>query len=604
MPVHPLANTTDPAPRTLRAQEVIARCEELIRLNSLTAPNRAKIRDIMNGGVAGIRALVGSDVNEDYADLIPAANYMLKACDRMGQKIGKRPDAKVDSPSDDKARAREYADKRAHIIDSFDREVDLPLQLPQVGRWLPGYGVVVWGIKQRINSNGDPYPALELRDPFNAYPGVWTISQQPEDICFRHVLPTETLNRLFPDAAPSLPTASTAALSLPRVNGGVVLGGQVGSDGGWANQSGSGNVVYEYYDRYGCWWVLPTGNILLPYTPNLLSRPAFVVGKRYAFDRLVGQYDQLIGLIAAQARLSMLAVSAAEDVVNTETNIIGDMVAGRYERGKRAVNYLAPGSSVVKQNDRLPFEVFTQIDRLERQTRSMATYPITDDSVSPNSFVTGQGLNELKGSVEDEYTEYRLIMGHALQLADSLRLEWVDKYYPDSSFHMEGFRNGSSFTDTFTPSRHINGSYRTRRVYGAMAGFDDSNKVIVGSVLHDKGVIDTDTFRENVDGLEDHTRIKERIHDERMQEILYTMMMQGAESMDPRIISLIIEELPDGPRKEMFREMLEQEEEPQPDPMAGMAGQGASGAVPDVTTVLNRLTTASNPLAGVQTVSS
>jgi hypothetical protein len=607
MPVY--TNLTDPA---ARAEEIANRVHELIHLNRLTVLTRSKIRDIMNGGPEGIKALVGKEVSDQTAYLVPAANMLLKAADRTAQKIGKLPDTKVDPPNaSDSDRARDAADRRARIISSYDRAVNLKLQLPQVGRWLPGYGFVPWVVRQRMDVNRDPYPALELRDPFNAYPGVWTINQQPPDLAFRHVLPLRTLERMFPEVAAGIKGlkvgAADATSYLPRERGGVILGsgrasggatGGIGSPS-WSNQANEGIEVFEYHDHYGEWWVLGDGSAILHYVPNLLDRPAFVVAKRFSFDRLAGQYDQLIGLIAAQARLNVLAITAAEDTVNTETNVIGDMVAGRYQRGRRAVNYLTPGSRVEKSNDRVPFEAFTQIDRLERQIRNMATYPVTDDAISPNSFVTEVGLTELKGSVEDEYTEHRLVIGSALETADSLRLEWIETYYPDATLNMEGYRAGGSFADTYRPSTHIKGNYRTRRVYGAMAGFDDANKIVVGSVLQDKGVIDTETFRENVDGLEDHAKIRARIHSERMEQILYQMMAAGAEQLDPRVIDLIIEELPDGKRKDLFREIFQQEEE-EPSPEEMMAA--AAGDVPDVTTVLNRLTTNSAPTAGVQTV--
>lgn len=592
---------TDFTNPTKRAEQIVERVQELFHLNTISNTNRSKIRDIMNGGPAGIARLVGRELNENLSDMIPVANQILKAVDRMGQKIGPRPDIKVD-PTSDAERAVEYAGKRARILESLDRASGLELQLPQSGRWLPGYGFVPWVIKQGLDRNSDPFPLLELRDPFNAYPGPWTISQQPDDIAFRHVIPVKLLEEMFPEAMARRGKAGTSSALdyLPRERGGVVLGSAATipvHSPSWSNQAGAGVEVYEYHDKFGSWWVLADGPVLLHYTPNLLARPAFVVAKRYSFDALQGQYDQLVGLISGQARLNMLSIAAAELAVNSETAVIGDMVAGKYIRGRGAINYLAPGSTVTKVNERIPLEVFSQIDRIERQIRSMATYPVTDDAISPNSFVTEVGLTELKGSVEDEYREYRLIKGYTLELADEKRLEWLDTYYPDATLSMSGVREGAAFAETYRPGTHINGQYVSRRVYGAMAGMDEPNKIIVGSVLQDKGVWDTDTFRENIDGLGSHDRIKERIHTERIEGVLLELMSAGVQALDPRVIQLVIEEMPEGSRKELFREMFEQEEEP-----AGPEQSTAPGAVPDVTTVLNRLTTGGGATAGVQTV--
>lgn len=595
-----------------KARALVSRCHELIRLNQLTAPYRGKIKDLINGGPEGIARVVGKDVNEDETDMVPVINQVLIASNRMGQKIGKRPDSKVDTPvGDDRQRAREHADKRARIIDSFDREANLELQLPQIGRWLPGYGFFVWVLSQQTNMNGDPFPMLELRDPFNAYPGVWSVYQQPSDICFRHTVPEATIEKMAgPGAVSKLQRQgvlrATSTDYMPREKGGVILGANAitGAPAGpsWANQDGGGVEVFEYINDEGKWWLLPEAGLVLAYVPNLLHRAPFVVGKRFAFDRLMGQYDQLIGLLRAQARLQMLSIAAAEMAVNAETNVIGDMLAGRYQKGKGKVNYLVAGSKVEKMNDRIPFEVMNHMNMIDRNIRAMATYPVTDDSISPNSFVTEVGLQELGGSIEEEYREYRMVIGKALEVADFLRLEWMDVYYPTGKYEMEGFREGSAFADTFTPKTHIDGKYRTRRVYGAMAGFDDANKMVVASILQDKEVISTDDFRENVDGLEDHARIKERIHAQKMELIMYELLSAGVQSMDPRIINLVIEEMPDGDRKEMFKGAFGEEAQQEEAEAQAPPGAGAPGSVPDVSTVLSRLTTGGGASGGVQTV--
>ena len=49
----------------------------------------------------------------------------------------------------------------------------LELQLPQVARWLPGYGFVVWVITSKQDANGNMYPCAELRNPYDCFPGYY-----------------------------------------------------------------------------------------------------------------------------------------------------------------------------------------------------------------------------------------------------------------------------------------------------------------------------------------------------------------------------------------------------------------------------------------------
>ena len=65
------------------------------------------------------------------------------------------------------------------------------------------------------------------------------------------------------------------------------------------------------------------------------------------------------------AKINVLSIIAMEDSVFTETNIVGELESGNYKRGRFAVNYLTPGSQVAKPPNNVPYQLFTQIDRIE-----------------------------------------------------------------------------------------------------------------------------------------------------------------------------------------------------------------------------------------------
>ena len=112
---------------------------------------------------------------------------------------------------------------------------------------------------------------------------------------------------------------------------------------------------------------------IVDFVPNpLKSGPSFVVAKRFSFDRLQGQFDQVVGLMASMAKINILSVIAMEDAVFTETNIVGEIESGQYRKGRNSINYLTPGSQVVKPTTNLPYQLFEQVGRLERQLRVVA----------------------------------------------------------------------------------------------------------------------------------------------------------------------------------------------------------------------------------------
>ena len=276
-------------------------------------------------------------------------------------------------------------------------------------------------------------------------------------------------------------------------------------------------------------------NKIIDFIPNpLKSGPMFVVAKRFAFDQMQSQFQHVIGLMANMAKINILGTIAMEDAVFTETNIVGEIESGKYRKGRFAVNYLAPGSSVSKPVNNLPYQLFQQVDRLERHLRLGSAYPVSDDGQSPNSFVTGRGLEELGQSASMHVREYQVILREALQEVDAKRLEFDEVMYPNKRKPIAGMHKGTAYKESYTPSSDISEMYKTRRVYGVMAGFDEPQKVITGLQLKQQGIIDTQTLQENLDGLDNITNIQNRINSEKAESVLFESLMAQAAQGNPK----------------------------------------------------------------------
>lgn len=581
---------------------VCHRVLELRRLNELQWVERRRVRQIMNNRQA-LAALVGKTVKDPDARL-PIANLMLSADMVLGQKLGRPPDIKVDPPiTNDSDRARKRADKRARILDSHDRNSKMDMLLPQVGRWLPGYGFVAGIIRQGRDRNGQPFPKIELRDPYQSFPGQWGAGQQPADIAFIYTMSAVDLAKQFP--------TFTLDKSLTRVNGGVLLEavGTSNSDRvGWMSQSGSGIEVYEYYNQDGCWWVVPQTGQLLSYVPNLLSTPQFRVCKRFVFDELAGAFDHAIGVMANMVRIALLNIIAAEDAVMAEMVITGDMRGDTWRRGRNAVNFLTPGSTAHRENSHVPGEVFQQMGVLERQLRLITGHSPSADGESPGgAWVTGKGLEGLDAAASINVREYQTVIRDWLEDLDYLRLEFDEKMYTNETRSMYGVFKGSPFAETYTPSADISGDYMSRRVYGAMAGFDDATKIVSGLQLLQADVIDLETFRENIDGLEDLTRVRERVIGQKAEEAATTALLQMAEQGDQRAMAAAIQLLPAGKMFDVLSSVfLAPPDQQQVGPDGQPVQQGPApdqmppAAPPDIQSVLARLTSGGQASATVR----
>ena len=527
----------------MKPEELQYQITQLHYDNQSAYSTRGRIRAIMNGGPDGLLALLGDQIKGFQDFQIPVPNLMMSGLEHLSQKIGRIPNLKVDVPNNkDSDRARAKADKIARIVTSYDDTQKLDLQMPQVGRWLPGYGFAVWVIREKMGADGIPYPCAELRDPYNCFPGYFGADQQPKEMAIVRRVPKTALTKAYPNSAEKINSKDfyqTNTLGVGNAYGSAYTDSYNGS---WANSNGEGDLIAEYYNDEGTYIFHMTSATILDFIPNPLdSGPAFVIAKKFAFDRLQGQYDQIIGLMASMAKINVMSIIAMEDAVFTETNISGEIESGQYRKGRFAVNYLAPGTQVSKPASNVPYQIFQQIDRIERQLRVGGSYPITDDSQSPLSFATGRGLEELGASMSLMIREYHTVMSDAIEMIDSKRLEWDEKMYGGKSKELSGYYNNQFFSEKYDPEKDIQGAYKTRRVYGAMAGYDEPQKIVTGLQLLQAGIIDTQTLQENLDGLDNLSSVNSRITKEKADKVLFDTLLAQAQQGDTKATMAVVQ---------------------------------------------------------------
>ena len=501
--------------------------------------SKARIKAILNGGADGIKALLGNTMETSDADLLPAPNMLQSGIDRLAQKISGIPQVRVDVPNDnDSTRSKMRADKLERIVTNYDDKQNLNLQLAQASRWLPGYGFCAWVITTKRDTNGFIYPSAELRDPYDTFPGNFGPDQQPREMAVVRRVPRYKLAQIYPEFANEILKVDEDETKDNNYSETATpfMSYENNREQGWEDNTYSGVRIIEYYDMGGTYVVFPEKNMILDFIPNVLSTPPFVFMKKVSFDQLKGQYDHVIGLMAMMAKINIMSAIAMEDSVFTETNISGEIESGQYRKGRFAVNYLAPGTQVSKPMNNIPYQLFQQIDRLERQLRMVGGYPVTDDSQSPNSFVTGAGLSELNSTMSLMISEYRDIIKTGMVAMDEKRLEMdvVLSYSTGvTKKPIVGYYNGSAFSENYQPLNDIGGDFRTRRIYGVMAGFDEPQKIVTGLQLLQAGVIDVETLQDNIDGLENIAKVQERIRKNKAEGVLFDSILARSAQGDP-----------------------------------------------------------------------
>jgi len=130
-----------------------------------------------------------------------------------------------------------------------------------------------------------------------------------------------------------------------------------------------------------------------------------------------------------------------------------------------------------------------------------------------------------------------------------------------------------------------------------MAGFDEPQKIITGLQLKQQGIIDTQTLQENMDGLDNITKIQQRISAEKAETVLFESLMAQAAEGNPKATMAAIE-IRKNPQK--MSEILDkfytaEGDEPSEQELAmlGMGGPqipaGPGGGLPGLEQVLGSL---------------
>ena len=172
--------------------------------------------------------------------------------------------------------------------------------------------------------------------------------------------------------------------------------------------------------------------------------------------------------------------------------------------------------------------------------------------------------------------EYQSVLSKALEEVDYKRLELDELLFNKTRKPLSGYIRGAAFSENYTPGTDINKNYKTTRVYGTMAGFDEPQKIITGLQLLQAGIIDRQTMQEEMDGLQDLTKINDRITKERAERVLFESLLARSQQGDSQAISAI-SEIYRNPNKidDILESFFAEEAQQQQQQQVAQAQQGA-----------------------------
>jgi hypothetical protein len=542
--------------------------------------DRSRIRAVMNGGAAGVQAIFnggapahgpgsgrGADSLGTLGLDLPTANVMYSGLERMAQKIGRQPTLKTDMmPTRDNETARARAEKRGRIVRGWDEVSEMELQYPQIGRWLPGYGFNFHMVRDR-NIGGQTIPVAQLRDPYDVFPGMWGVDQQPEDVAIVRHLSRKQVRAQYPE----FEDVFHKAWNRRRQGHSIPILSSPGRSS-WEGNPNNPVEVVEYMCHCGTHVCIPELDLMLALIPNPLDEATFYVQKRFSFDILQSHFAHVFGIMMMMGKMNILGLISTEEGTFRETNIIGDLKGSTYKKGRHAVNEFEPGTRIERLTSDQTQQVWQAINTLERQFRVVSGYPVSQDGQSPNSFATGQGIRELGIAADDNVREYQLVVKHGIQAVDRKRLAWEEKMHAAEKKKVYYYEGSNEAEETYVPAKDIGGDWRTRRVFGAMATFSESQQIVAGLQLMTAEVMDRRSMQENLDGLDNIELINERIDQDKARRSIMQALDARAAQDDPAALMALIEiDADPGKIREILKRLFTPEK-PEASPAETMMG--------------------------------
>lgn len=503
-----------------------------------------------------LRDVLSNTYQEGWRDIVPAGqepvvgNLIWAAARTIAQRVGRYPRIVV-NPSkrdvDDSA-AEKSEGHETQLSEDLDR-FNFRAILQQACYWLVTHDLMPLIVRP------SPFygvPVIEVKDPLTCYPGtVWPHKPEVYDVLFAQRVPAYHAARLYPEVSKVL-SRQTTRESVDTV------------------------VLAEFFDTSGVTVALLEPECVpIDYIPSILpGKITTFVSRGFSPDLdFHGQFDHVVPILIAQAKLTGLVMALAEQNVFAETNVFAELSSNqaKYAWGPNAVNFFTPGpgSRVEKSINNMSPQVFQELDRLERSIRIGGGFPGQLSGEPVATIATGKGIEELTVTVDDNVNYWQTVVQDVMTRA--LRC------YSDMAKAME-----SDGADNYQANEKIKITIRH------LASSDPSETVGLLQKIDSK-LLSRTTVRQRLDEIEVPEREEVIIETEMLRDAILQGVAERAAAppeaggMSPGDIAKLIRMRRNGtPIEEAILDLeAEQASAPAgPPSMADLLGQSGQGAQP------------------------
>ena len=431
--------------------------------------NRYSSRD---SRMAQVRAIRMGKMSEVAPDVFPEtgpwqepiiANMVDIAARDMAEMIAPLPTFTAGSMTMTSERAREMASLKTKVALGYVTNSDLQVQMYNAADWYVTYGFLPIRVEADYESS---MPVIRALDPVGCYPELDRFGRVVS--LFQRVLVNkDVLAAQFPEYAVKLHKEK---------NKNTLFGG-------------NDIEVIFYHDKDWDMAFIPSAGgsggygsdaqmgLILEKTPNPVGKVMVRIAQRPGISDIPrGQFDDVVFVQLAKARLALLALQAAHESVNAPLVVPMDVPEVP----------IGPGATIRTNNPqgvgRVPLEIpaaaFQEQGQLERELQLGSRFPEMRTGQTNASIVTGKGVQALLGGYESQVTAHQAVFARTLQEVMSLCFE-VDCYiFGDMKKSLRGSMNGTPFDIEYTPLKAIGNDYSIDVRYGLMAGLDPNRWLV------------------------------------------------------------------------------------------------------------------------------
>ena len=268
-----------------------------------------------------------------------------------------------------------------------------------------------------------------------------------------------------------------------------------------AFQKGDPNTllqVVRWTDKTRTVMFLPDrGGLTLASTPNKIGRVPIAIAVRPSLDgEQRGQFDDVLPVYAAKARLALLTMEAVQKSVEAPLALPNDVT--QLSVGPDSVIRSNSPEKIRRINLDVPQFAFAENNVLADEMKMGTRFPQARAGQSEGSVVTGQGVKALMAGYDSQVKVYQSILGEAIGQAVSIAFATDEAYFPELTREVSATANGVPYKLKYKPVSDVNGNYGVTVEYGLMAGLDPNRALVWGLQARGDKLISRGMLRRNL----------------------------------------------------------------------------------------------------------